>query len=885
MTKGADALTTAMADIPMVGQSGQRGMGVSNTTNADIRSAVVCQTVQDVYGQASRTAINQLLRTYLDAHTTTATEVLHNYKALKALIGNPALVDDAVKRATAAQARLPGQDSAGRRRFIQEAIDEAIARTMRTDALLSRLAAKGDCVAMVLRAGGDGPDQEFVLLSALCRETQPLRSFATKLDHVLRRAHGLEDRDRLMPLLDGFVADILQATTVVQDIFGIRTSLGETLRRQVEVTIRDVGAAALPRSGAHALNQLLVADRLPQSKAVLLDRVRRQLKSSQPLTRGRSADEHALFGALLDDLVTVDGVLGGPPMAEALTVRFARRLEQGGAVGMLLAMKGMTDVLPSLLTKLQYLAAVASLEIGANNADTIETLVDELLKRDPLIELALFKPFQPQALSERLVTLAAAFSDCGLPQDVGVRLSRGISHVVDDYVLRGRLFARLDKAEPSLGKRAQRYIEFARSGLVHQDGAVPVLQQKALSLAKHPDFQKDVEAIAQSRHEEQRRTQQFDALAAQMALVAGGPSQSRKQTMVEGASAGSGAAQWTTERPSQSFGLTVAPEPTTDVDGPCPNCFQAWNASSSCPQCGFDVAELRQSPMHIAPGTVLTDRYVVGRLLGQGGFGATYVGWDERLQVRVALKEYFPSSLVSRVPGTSQVMPLSDTHRTTFTEGVDRFLDEARILAKLRQIKEIVEVLDFFQENGTAYFIMELLEGNTLQTVIQTRGGRLPFHNVLAVAFPIMKAVQAVHDMGLVHRDISPDNIFLTNSKDIKLLDFGAARHSLGEATGILTVILKRGFAPPEQYATESRQGPWTDVYALCATMYAGLTGKTPPDASGRWETDSLVPPSHAGVDIPPAAEAVLLSGLSMRWQDRPQSMKTLYQQFSRSLG
>ncbi|XKH35992.1 serine/threonine protein kinase [Azospirillum doebereinerae] len=147
-----------------------------------------------------------------------------------------------------------------------------------------------------------------------------------------------------------------------------------------------------------------------------------------------------------------------------------------------------------------------------------------------------------------------------------------------------------------------------------------------------------------------------------------------------------------------------------------------------------------------------------------------------------------------------------------------------------------------------------------------------------------MKALQTIHEQGLIHRDISPDNIFLTNGGERKLLDFGAARQAAGQGAG-LTVILKPGYAPPEQYSNEGRQGPWSDVYALCATMYLALTGKTPPDATARFMNDRIPKPNALGAGLAPAFEKVLLSGLAMRWQDRPQSMRDLLRAMTGSFG
>ena len=222
--------------------------------------------------------------------------------------------------------------------------------------------------------------------------------------------------------------------------------------------------------------------------------------------------------------------------------------------------------------------------------------------------------------------------------------------------------------------------------------------------------------------------------------------------------------------------------------------------------------------------------------------------------------------------------------QNVFRDGIEKFVVETRTLTRLRHVREIVEVFDHFEANGTAYMVMELLVGRTLQRFLLEEGGSIDYRRALGLILPIAKAVHAVHGLGLVHRDISPDNIFLVDRAEAKLLDFGAARHYIGEAIGALQVILKRGYAPPEQYHTNGEQGPWTDVYALSATLYCALTGRPPPDASTRQDDEPLIRPSRQGIVLPAPLEEVLITGLAMRWQDRPQDMKTWLSGLNRAL-
>ncbi|CAK0765817.1 hypothetical protein WCLP8_3890001 [uncultured Gammaproteobacteria bacterium] len=317
----------------------------------------------------------------------------------------------------------------------------------------------------------------------------------------------------------------------------------------------------------------------------------------------------------------------------------------------------------------------------------------------------------------------------------------------------------------------------------------------------------------------------------------------------------------------------------------CQNCFELKAPVPVCPHCNYDSERQRRSGSHLTPGSRLHGRYQTGKVLGQGGFGATYLGWDDLLQVKVAVKEYFPTSLCSRVPGEGKLVPFTDEHAEGFEAGIGKFLEEARILARLREISEIVSVQDFFEENHTAYMVMDLLVGETFKKFITDHGGKLPFRLALSTLAPMMRAMQAVHELGLIHRDLSPNNIFVTNLGETKLIDFGAARQAAKVAPQAFTVMLKIGYSPPEQYLQHSRQGPWSDVYAMAATMYCGLTGRPPVDAITRMQNDSLKPPSEMGVPVPAAFDQVLMAALDVDWQRRPQSMKSLLSLLEQAAG
>ncbi len=306
----------------------------------------------------------------------------------------------------------------------------------------------------------------------------------------------------------------------------------------------------------------------------------------------------------------------------------------------------------------------------------------------------------------------------------------------------------------------------------------------------------------------------------------------------------------------------------------CPYCMAYIGQEEVCPACGRRPAEYEPSPFHLPPGTLLRGKYLVGSVLGEGGFGITYVGRDLTLDMKVAIKEYYPREMVSRsATSSTRVYVLKSGAGAGYEKGKERFLHEAQVLAQLEKQPAIVRVRDFFEDNNTAYIIMEFVEGITLKDLVAQRGGKLPPGELLELVEPLFKALTVVHDAGLIHRDISPDNIMLEGSQ-VRLLDFGCARDTRSEGTQ--AIFKKEGYTPPEQYQSKG-QGPWTDVYAFCATLYYCLTGKTPPSAYERQDKDKLHPPTKMGVHLSEGQEQALLKGLSYAAGERYKSMEELH--------
>ena len=310
----------------------------------------------------------------------------------------------------------------------------------------------------------------------------------------------------------------------------------------------------------------------------------------------------------------------------------------------------------------------------------------------------------------------------------------------------------------------------------------------------------------------------------------------------------------------------------------CFGCMEEKPQPGPCPHCGFDREDYHPAVHHLPPGTILAGKYLLGRVLGEGGFGITYVGWDLNLQVKVAVKEYYPNGFVTRNCGFDRrVTELTGREGEFFRKGLERFIREAQVLGQFWELPGIVSVKDYFQENKTAYIVMEFVEGQTLKELLKkSPGSRLPVERVLSMMRPVMNALEEVHKAGLIHRDISPDNLMVSPKGEVKLIDFGAARNFLGAGEKSLSVLLKPGYAPQEQYRSRGEQGPWTDVYGLCATIYRAITGQVPEEALDRLETDKLQPPSRLGAEIGPRQEKLLMRGLALSPRDRIQSMKEL---------
>lgn len=306
----------------------------------------------------------------------------------------------------------------------------------------------------------------------------------------------------------------------------------------------------------------------------------------------------------------------------------------------------------------------------------------------------------------------------------------------------------------------------------------------------------------------------------------------------------------------------------------CMKCMEPTGGVGKCPHCGYE-GDQNTAPHRLPPGTILNDRYLVGNAIGQGGFGITYMGRDLKLNMRVAVKEYYPNGYANRNASVSSEITISDKDQADFIEkGKKKFLSEAQALAQFHENAGVVDVRDFFEANQTAYIVMEYLDGQDLREALKKK--LFSADEIFRIMGPVMGALEKIHDAGIVHRDISPDNIMLLKNGTVKLMDFGAARLLDFSDQKSVSVVLKAGYAPEEQYRPKGKQGPWTDIYALCATIYKCITGITPDDALERSHKDQVQWPSELGVAITPLQEAVLKKGMAVKQEERFQNISEM---------
>ena len=313
-----------------------------------------------------------------------------------------------------------------------------------------------------------------------------------------------------------------------------------------------------------------------------------------------------------------------------------------------------------------------------------------------------------------------------------------------------------------------------------------------------------------------------------------------------------------------------------DVRKLCMNCMcETLDEAGECSTCGVEEDNIKTSGRHLPMRKILKGKYLIGKVLGEGGFGITYIGFDMDLEIRVAIKEFCPREYAGReVTDGTTIMPFDEDSSKMYEEEMEKYINEAKRLARFRNQDGIVSVLDYFRENNTAYIVMDYIDGITLKNYAKSLGKPMPYEQVLTLMHPIIKALQVIHASGMMHRDISPDNIMITHDgSKVYLIDFGTARNM---QNGTLSVFKKSFYTPLEQQSEKGNQGPWTDVYALCATMYQCITGKGIPMATDRVLGERIVLPSKMGIAVPFEVEFALATGMTLETENRIQDMEKL---------
>ena len=307
----------------------------------------------------------------------------------------------------------------------------------------------------------------------------------------------------------------------------------------------------------------------------------------------------------------------------------------------------------------------------------------------------------------------------------------------------------------------------------------------------------------------------------------------------------------------------------------CYHCFGAYGEEFNvCPHCGTVTIQGPEEPIYLWPGTMLNDRYVIGESIGAGGFGIVYRAWDTKLETIVAIKEFFPRGVVTRAEGRNDLLVIGK-RKDEYIYRKERFLLEARSMAKFGKHRNIPNVFEFFEANQSAYIVMELLEGETLGEYVNRSGKRVSVDFAIQVANEVGRALISMHEAKIIHRDVAPDNIFLCSGKEkqIKLMDVGSAKIE-NSSDDVIDLCMKVGYSPVEQYDKTDNFGPWSDVYALGATLYFILTGVKPYESTSRKLEDMLQDVKQLNPEVSDNLNNTIMKAMAINANERFQSVK-----------
>ncbi len=295
----------------------------------------------------------------------------------------------------------------------------------------------------------------------------------------------------------------------------------------------------------------------------------------------------------------------------------------------------------------------------------------------------------------------------------------------------------------------------------------------------------------------------------------------------------------------------------------CCNCFSLYDdLDGMCPHCGYALGDAGKELYYLSPGTPLKSpdgkEYIIGEVIGFGGFGIIYLAWEKGLERKVAIKEYYPSEMVTRGVGEQQVSVFSNKREAQYKKGLNNFLQEASIMSLCADCDNVCNSYNRFEANGTAYMVMEYLSGKTLKSYVKERNGEpLEESEILSFMIQTLVGLGEIHKRGVVHLDIAPDNIYVMPDGKIKIADFGAAKSKKIKKDDT-EVVLKPGFAPPEQYRANAKVGPEADIYAVGANLYWLLTGQVPLEATDRENVDEMEEPAMLTIVSPALNNATM---------------------------
>lgn len=319
-----------------------------------------------------------------------------------------------------------------------------------------------------------------------------------------------------------------------------------------------------------------------------------------------------------------------------------------------------------------------------------------------------------------------------------------------------------------------------------------------------------------------------------------------------------------------------------DLSRLCLRCFKDRGVYDVCPHCGYVAGTAAEQSYYLQPGMILSGRYIIGMVVGFGGFGITYKAYDAKLDMVVAIKEFYPGGMVNRERGGTHVEIFTRSQEDAYQHMLERFLEEAKNMALFSKEQDIVTVYDYFEENHTAYIVMEYIEGMLLKDYLKEYGC-FSAEDAVPLFLDILGAIGKLHANGIIHKDISPDNIFILEQNKIKLFDFGAANFQGENDEEFHAVVIKAGYAPPEQYRKDTIPKPTLDIYAAGALLYHMVTGICPLEATDRNMKDELVLPTETGVAVPENLERAILKAMALDPEQRFQSVQEFYDTIAES--